>query len=572
MIAFRGLTSALLNRNKLWILAIAAYMTVFSAVLTARGIDGIPAFPLGIGFVLAAFSYLGLLGIFVSPDADVASMKSSYPAHLFVLPVKSSQLAMVPMIYGTVITWPLSFIVIMATRHGGAAIDIYWLPMLFTAIVAMLQAIFWFPLGLPYSKLILTLMLVPGLATLLAIARAVWWDEPTVCWVLAGVIGLSYATAYVGVVKARRGDSKEIRVERADTSIVREYRPKPAFASAAQAQRWFEWRQNGLILPVISTIAFGLLCSMLFWNDTLNPIYSFRTESAQGVVTIPTVPTLLLVYYPTFLMLIPLAAWIIGCGAKRSAVKRGDQNLHLYYATRPLSNWALINAKLRITALSVLFTFGLLLVLSVPLLFVNGGYQTDYGRMDSGLAPLYQILAPHITWDMFGRLVAMLILLMFATWRNYVVGMWTEVSGKLWLRYAYPIGLILGISAWVAGLSYRQLPQVDRIYALPIAAVVTWIAVVIKLGLAAVLLSKHKARGLLQPRQIATGAMVYCVATAVVVGLMLYLTWPAKTQQPSDPDWETWFTVLSVGAVVLWIPIARILAAPLSLATNRHRP
>jgi hypothetical protein len=580
MTAARGLTAALLSRNKIWILVIAAYMSIFSSLLAARGLSGIPAFPLGIGFVLTAFAYLGLLGIFVSPEADLASMKSSYPAHLFVLPVRTSLLALLPMVCATLIVAPLCFMVIAASRHAGTPIDLYWMTFLCAAIVAMLQAIFWFPIGFPYSKLILTLVLIPGSAASLAIARVIGWSETTVCWILGAVILTSYGSAYVGLVKARRGDSRSIDVDEAAAMVsTRNRRPKMPFGSAFRAQCWYEWRQNGLILPAILIIAFALMCALLFWNDTLTPITPLRTHALTYVTpsvrldqtSVPTAPTLLLVYYPLLLGLIPLAAWMIGCGAKRTAVKRGDQSLHLFYATRPLSNWRLAHAKFRTAAKTVLVSLGVLLIFSIPLLFVNGGHQVNYGRMDDGLAPLYQILAPYLTIDLFLHVGAVVVLIAFAAWRNYVVGMWTEISGKLWLRYAYPIGLILGITAACAHDAFRT-PGDGSWLTYQVVTIGAWVAVVAKLLAAVFLLRKQVKEGALTAYQVLIGGLAFCGTAAVMGCLALFSTESIRFQvEAVDTNSFTWINWLILGCVILWTPINRILLAPMMLGINRHR-
>src|SRR2546421_9229201 len=48
------------------------------------------------------FGLLYLMAVFTHPDADVAATRSGYPAHLWVLPVRTRELVAWPMLYGTI--------------------------------------------------------------------------------------------------------------------------------------------------------------------------------------------------------------------------------------------------------------------------------------------------------------------------------------------------------------------------------------------------------------------------------------------------------------------------------------
>lgn len=571
MTGMQGVTYALWQRNRIGLWLILGYTVAFSASLVLAGgrrNDGL----LALGVLVLLLSYLFLVAVFIHQDSDVGAARSSYPSYMFTLPVKTSRLVLVPMMLATVTVFAFAFLLTLSARSAGASISLFWPSALATTFVAVLQAIFWFPWGIPYTKLILTLTAIPLLATGVGMATNANAPEWSICLGLATMIALSYQTAYIGVGRARRGDSREIGSTRAAQSVARPVKQKAPFRSAGQAQRWYELRQHGVVLPAVAALLTGLFYVPMVWNTTLSPVPGIG-PNADGIVA--TIPTYVSVYYPVLLFLVPCASWIIGCGLKRSDVKRGDRTFQLFYGTRPMSDADMIGAKLKATAISTLWAWGIVLLLSLPILTM-GGATMDVRRelVFPDQIPLFALLPRYVD----GRAVLLggvfVALLAVMTWRNYVIGFWTELSGKLWLRYAYPISFGIGYAllvVWGAQTSPRD-GRASAWFTFAAFVIAVWIALTAKFLTAIWLAVTEYRRGILKPCALAWSAATFVVGCAAFVGMGALLSVPLReglvggqVASPIVID-STAFALL-----VLWTPLNRILAAPIMLSINRHR-
>src|SRR5579862_4329050 len=280
---------------------------------------------------------------------------------MLTLPVRTSQLVIWPMLLGTAVVFSFFGLLALAVRYGGVTeIPQFWPPMLGAALLAVLQAIFWYPLGIPYSKLVLTFLAVPGLATAVAYANVYKVPEREICAGLGLVIVASALVAWSGVSRARRGDVHILDFDRPseDTAAMVMPDARPC-RTVGMAQAWYEWRLHGIVLPVIAVFLFALFCVPMAWDDTYTPLWMLGPNSRQMLAT---APTYLYSYLPVLLVMVPLAAWVIGCGAKRSDIRRSDQTFHLFFSTRPLSDGALVAQKLWAAALSTAAAWAVTLV------------------------------------------------------------------------------------------------------------------------------------------------------------------------------------------------------------------
>lgn len=180
--------------------------------------------PADVGELLGAASIPLLLGllylmaVFAHPEADVAAARSGYPSHLLLLPVRTRDLVLWPMLSGTGAV-ALGWIVLarLILSPVGVVVPTGWPAVMIAALLAALQALFWSPLGLPYLRVALALTIMPGL-----LAVGYWGGvlhgtspEALTAFYLC-LISSAYLAAVFGLTRARHGGS-----DRAHVSLAR---------------------------------------------------------------------------------------------------------------------------------------------------------------------------------------------------------------------------------------------------------------------------------------------------------------------------------------------------------------
>jgi hypothetical protein len=252
------------------------------------------------------------------------------------------------------------------------------------------------------------------------------------------------------------------------------------------------------------------------------------------------------------LLVPPFFAMVVGCGLRRSDNRRKDLTLDPFYATRPMRSSDLVLAKLKMAAISTLAAW------AIMLLFLAGWLLTP-ARDGERSGPLVALLVPYFTPKAGLAVFAALLVLVVCTWSNQVQGLFVDLTGRAWIVNGYPIAvgvLMTGFLWLLAWLDYNStLPRIVAL--LPRLA---GVAVLLKLVAAAWAL-----HALLRHRLLDVGALTLVVATWLVLAfgqfVLLYTVLPAGFVQPRN---------LAL-AVVLFLPLARIAAAPLALEWNRHR-
>jgi hypothetical protein len=307
------------------------------------------------------------------------------------------------------------------------------------------------------------------------------------------------------------------------------------FPSAARAQAWFEWRQHGRSLPVWVLILLPFELAMLFLARDEPEAMTFYTLLA--VLLTP-----------------PLMAGFVAATVSRSnASARDSYGVPPFTATRPLSSAALIAAKLKVTLWSTLVTW-LLVLIAVPLaLALSDTLPVVTFRVQEGI-------------EAFGRpriVVAMLlglVVLMASTWKRLVHSLFLDLSGREWIIKS---SVLLALSAlvviWPLGrwIHDNDNVQAALLDALPFALAVL---VCVKIVAAAWIATRLYDTRLLSDRTLVTGAFGWLAAVLALYGLLVWF-W-------STPHVARYFLLL---IAILEIPLARLSAAPLALAWNRHR-
>jgi hypothetical protein len=238
----------------------------------------------------------------------------------------------------------------------------------------------------------------------------------------------------------------------------------------------------------------------------------------------------------------------------------------------------MVGIKFWVAARSAIVAWGVVLLLSLPLLLLTGGYQTPPNPMTGGgevapglNGPVFLVLAKYFTLDVVLRVCGYALLVLAFTWRNYVVGFWTELSGRGWLRHGYPMfwGILI--------MSFILVGSSAPPHSLPVVtpagfAVIIWSLVTAKLCLAIVLLARQVRSGSWSLKIIAAPVATWFVASASAIGIGLFLAEPyVVAAVENHVSTRSVAIAILCGLVVLWAPAVRIIAAPLMLTLNRHR-
>jgi hypothetical protein len=224
-----------------------------------------------------------------------------------------------------------------------------------------------------------------------------------------------------------------------------------------------------------------------------------------------------------------------------------------FIATRPLTNGSLIAAKMKAMIWSAFAAWTLVLV------------ATPIALKFSGAAPVV-IERAHRLVEVMGmpRAIAILLLalaaLLASTWKQLVQSLYIGMSGREWVVKASVfvaltfLAVVLPLAVWVSR-SRQAMAVLFNNFTL-IAAVL----VCLKLFAAIWIAMRLRDRRLLSDRTLVIGAVCWDVAVFALYGLLVWIV----------PLVLIGKYVLALIAI-LEVPLARLAAAPLAFAWNRHR-
>ncbi len=495
------------------------------------GMAGLLIAPFGITFMyfVAVFSF-GFAG-------DLAARQSIYPARLFARPVTTAALAGWPMLYGAAAMASLWLMMALFARWSwGISLPLILPALLAAAFLAWMQALAWMPYGLPGLRLIVAVLWLTSLDAIIMLALYFKTPEPLMVAFLAPQLPLAYLAARHAVARARRGDVPDWRgmFRRRQIAGVPPGR-RDSFASPARAQVWFEWRQHGSTLPVWVGILLPFELALLFLADPNAPSFVYYTL----LVVLLTPPV--------------IAAFVAATVSKSNPQVRDDFGMMPFIATRPLTSAALVAAKLTMTIWTTLAAW-LLVLLAIPLaLSLSGTWPAVIEPASRGIDAIGAPRATVIVLLLFTGLLA-------STWKQLVQGLYIGLTGRAWLIKANA-ALLLSILVVIGPLA-DWIVKNRELLALMCDAL-PWILaglMCVKLSAAAWVATRLYHGRVVSDRTLVTGAAVWLAA---VEALRALLVWFVDT-----PAIASYFLTL---VAILAIPLARVSAAPLALAWNRHR-
>jgi hypothetical protein len=508
-------------------------------------------------YLLAVFSY--------SFSTRLEARDSGFPARAFTLPVRTWALVGWPMLVGAVTVtglWVASALWVL--RPCGLEARLWWPALYLAAFLAWLQAVAWTPFPLSWLRALVAVLVLTALMASAPLAIG-FLDatEAALAGLYAGLTVAALGVALAGVARARRGDGQEW------PALTRLFghpprvgggrggwlpRRRRAFPAPMQAQVWLEWRRHGLALP------FMMACITAAWLPSLPGLETRLQEFASSglfpalLVGIREVGAPWLALSPLW-FLPPFLAVAGGAGGEmgKMSVEGRHAGLSSFLGTRPLTDAALVAAKLRMAAWTALAVWAVPLAGSAAWLLVTGRYRA----LATAPPPFLRHLGPL----QVGVLVALILtgpgLL---TWVQLVKGLWLGLAGRVRVFVA---GWVLGPGFWItvclAGLWVHRHAE----YHAALLGLLPWLAgaaVLLKLLLAGGLARALRRRGLVARRTLLGWLIAWSLA---VLGLFAALAVLVPARLAPRP-------YLALG-VVLVLPLARLAAAPLALHGNRHR-
>jgi len=531
------------QRHRWGLIALIGYVSVLAVIKLVVVIRGVPIHldsPESFAFVVvvpvtATFTYL--LAVFsFGLDGDLAARQSMYPARMFTRPLTADALAGLPMLYGTtamIVLWLVTRL--LALWPTGITVPSVWPGLLLASLLAWTQALTWMAYPLPGLRIIVTVLWLGTIDALALLALHFGAHESVMLAILAPQIPLAYVVARFAVARARRGDVPDWRGALGQITRVADvlsHQPKH-FATPARAQAWFEWRRHGRSLPtwVFILLPFELV---LLW---------VASDSASLVATI----LLAVLLTPPF-----MATFAAAAVSKSNPNGSDAYGLTPFVATRPLTNAELVAAKLKMALTSTLATW-VLVLLAIP-------FALKFSETDA-------VVLEH--WRHFSAIVGTpraFVLLLLVLW-GFIALTWTQLVQGLYIGLTGRGALIKGSIVLVLGFFFLFGPfaewiveteRLGRIWsALPL---IFAILVGVKMIAAILIGVRLYDRRLLSDRVLVTGAACWSTAVFALYGVLLWLL-----ESPHIPHY------LPMLVAILAIPLARLSAAPLALAWNRHR-
>jgi hypothetical protein len=466
---------------------------------------------------------------------------SAFPDRLFTLPVPTVVLAGPGLVLGTVVSvlgWLLCAACVL--RPCGIEAPLAWPAALGAAMLVWCQALAWTPFPWPYSRLVIAsvALLAVGLSGPLLAAAEV--NETVVASGLAVLVPLGYAAALLGVERARHGAGRWEPAPGDNLPVTAAAPGLPPFSSPLRAQLWLEWRSSVWSYAFLSGF-------FLVWAVPLTHFVCLALNSNEPIATIPWVLRLNEQIGPGWagaacVLLGPLALALLGDTDLGRWSSSRNMRLSAYLATLPVTPVDVIRPKLLFAAGVSVLSWSLAVVLALTWATLAG----QAGDMERRLVAVIGSPAAALA-----VLAGALVLAMLVSWLWLVRSLWVGLGGfKALLWVPVTSTYLIGFAIWFAVDQWLSRTEA-----------ISWLMDVLLLGLllkglATAWVVRRLRRDRLLSARVLAGLFIGWAALAVLVGVL------ASELTGVDP---------LLPGVLLLMPLALPLAAPLALARNRHR-
>src|SRR5579872_2443433 len=488
---------------------------------------------MGLAYVIGVFAY--------GFEGRLETAESGFPTRQFILPVRTWLLVASPMLQGivtAVLLWVLWDRFVL--QQNDVKTPLWWTAML-AAVVATSQALVWQPFGLPWVRIVITVPILSALIRAEAIFRLAGFqfedsnarDLTLSLFALLVTIGAGLV-AWFGVSCARHGQTRDwLGFLRTKRLFGGSWQERHLFASPLKAQIWYEWRRRelGYLIAVMSTIAAVMGVSFIFENTA---------QQMSGYA-----------YIFFFLPIIISGFWGNYMGGGDSVKMMSEMTA--FASTRPMSNTAMVVAKIRMAGFTATLTWSIAITLAIVWLVSTGGFN-DISRM-------WRWSVEHL--GKVGAVVLFAINIVgpiLIIWRLLTVNLWVGLMGRNWLSHALTsLMTLIGSNGLILWLWSRVEPdRFDRLL-----AALPWVLgllIVVKLIAAGKILQTLHGRGDVNARTIQRLVGLWFVVAASIFAIAVWLI----------PEGSIPFYAIPC-SVILLVPFTRLAFAPLALAWNRQR-
>ena len=513
--------------------------------------------------VLLGLSLAACFVLFKFTESDRRERFTGFPSRLFTLPIRTIWLLTLPMLYGAImvvlvyLAW--AGLVLRPANPGHFP---FLFPSLYLATgMVCFQAIVWSLATKPILRL-LVLGIWGAALTTSWLSFSPLMGQAQVGTTLAEMLHVSVQTAQSGVLLAtgatafgiawwsvaRQRHGVRFKFPRFRLGLdwlAERFRTKrKPFGSPQAAQFWFEWRRNGMLLPLILG-ALLLVITVPFF--TLAPFFG-RAGAETTTITL------------AWMLVLPFAlAFIIGQGfGKTNFWGQGlgkELGVPQFIAVRPFTAGDWLGVKLRAAGLSAVVTWSILVLLVSAWLFTC----CELGQMGAWIVTL----PPPLWLGALGvPLLPLLLLAMLLTWRLLIANTYLGALGNRALfNAAFCIVFLImfapiPIIGWIEG--HKDKPADPE----PVMQRLQWVLgflVALKLGLALRFAIKGKQRRLLSSNGVLAYFCVWIWGTEFLLLCVLFAPVTGATAH-----------VLALLALLV-LPLARIAMAPLVFVYSRVR-
>lgn len=507
---------------------------------------------------------------FVNPDADLIAPGSHYPSYLLRLPVKTRTLAVWPMLSGAVASaglWAVFAGVFLSSIYQ-RTFPILWPSALIASMVFCLQGLMWRPFRNGTLRLVLILGIpLPLLVTAMILSTNGFGQLPlALCLGLIGGVAAMYAWSSVSLARTAssglgRSGRQELalpkrRQEPKALPVARPRTLRKPFQTPFDAQIWMEWRVQGRLVPILTTVVMVLATPPIFFSGGLLA----PAALVPGLMLSPYI----LAVWPALPLVPVVMATVVGMGARRSNMRNSEGAYHLFYATRPLSSNDIVRAKAWAFSLGSAVAWGITGVTMLSWLLMPAQIMSPDGRLVDGMG--LSLALSNLPISMAITMCMVVTLCMWLTWRNQLVGAFVDYMTSRWTIIAYSAWVLTVSSiffSWMSVDSPTPWQRVDYFTLIPTLAF---------LLLLKLMVSAYFTAGIVSMRPGELGSLAkqwgrWAIGSSLL-GVFLWELFNRISDATSA--WYASMAAMSLLAAFLF-PLARPLLARYALEKGRHR-
>src|SRR5262249_40388910 len=149
------------------------------------------------------------------------------------------------------------------------------------ALLACTQALFWSPMPVPYFRVVLAILALPAIAITGIAAQQLGVSHAAIAATYLAIIPFAYLGAVRRLSSGRRGDEAAAAVRERTPAAETPCSTLPSFKNADSAQFWFEWKRNGVAMPIVIACSGVFFTMVILLANSGSPIVVTSPEKAN---------------------------------------------------------------------------------------------------------------------------------------------------------------------------------------------------------------------------------------------------------------------------------------------------